>query len=75
MVLDTRGEAMKARAFLQRHEGSGLPLNAEFFALAARVETRLGDASAAAEYLAQLGKQFPNSDEAKRMGVGQIAPE
>lgn len=70
MVLESKGEAMKARAFLQRHETSGIPASADFLAFAVRVETRLGDQRSASNYLVQLGEKFPASEEAKRLGVG-----
>jgi type IV pilus assembly protein PilF len=49
-----RGEFMKARAFLQRHESSGLPIDAEFLKLGVQVETKLGDLKAAAAYAEKL---------------------
>lgn len=75
MILERRGDTMKARAFLQRHEAARLPLTAEFFALGVRIETRLGDQKSANEYLAQLGQKFPSSEQAKRLGVGKDSAE
>jgi type IV pilus assembly protein PilF len=49
-----RGEFMRARAFLQRHESSGLPIDAEFLKLGVQVETKLGDLKAAAAYADRL---------------------
>jgi type IV pilus assembly protein PilF len=74
-ILERKGDAMKARAFLQRHEAAGLPVSAEFFALGVRIETRLGDQKSADEYLAQLGQKFPSSEQAKRLGVGKDSAE
>jgi type IV pilus assembly protein PilF len=48
-----RGDALKARAFLQRRE-SVAPLTASELALAIEIETAAGDARAAARYRNQL---------------------
>ena len=48
-----RGDALKARAFLQRREAVA-PLTAPELALAIEIETAAGDARAAAHYLNQL---------------------
>jgi type IV pilus assembly protein PilF len=59
-MLYTRGQAMNARAFLQRYESSGLPQNAEFLKLAGNVEAKLGDSASAAGYRERLESQFPD---------------
>ena len=48
-----RGDALKARAFLQRREAVA-PLTAPELALAIEIETAAGDARAAARYRNQL---------------------
>lgn len=61
-LLFARGQSMNARAFLQRHEASGLAQDAEFLKLAARVEEKLGDAKAAAAYRERLINEFPEPE-------------
>ncbi len=64
-LLFARGQSMNARAFLQRHEASGLEQSAEFLKLAAEVEEKLGDAKAAAAYRERLSNEFPNPENAR----------
>ena len=64
-LLFARGQSMNARAFLQRHESSGLEQSAEFLKLAAQVEEKLGDASAAAVYRERLINEFPDPENAR----------
>ncbi len=66
-VLSARGEYMKARAFAQRHEATGIPLSAQFLVLAANIENNLKNPKGAREYLDKLISQFPNSDEAIKL--------
>jgi type IV pilus assembly protein PilF len=66
-VLSARGEYMKARAFAQRHEATGIPLSAQFYAMAANIESKLNNPSGAREYVDKLIAQFPNSDEAIKL--------
>jgi type IV pilus assembly protein PilF len=61
-VLFARGQSMNARAFLQRHEASGLEQSAEFLKLAAQVEDKLGDTKSAAAYRERLNNEFPNPE-------------
>jgi type IV pilus assembly protein PilF len=64
-VLAERGENMKARAFLQRHESSGLPMDADFLKLGIKVETKLGDLKAAQAYRERLENDYPNGQSAE----------
>jgi type IV pilus assembly protein PilF len=64
-LLQARGQSMNARAFLQRHEASGLPQNAEYLKLAVAVETKLGDVKAAAAFRDRLENEFPNAEQAR----------
>ena len=64
-LLFARGQSMNARAFLQRHEASGLEQSADFLKLAAEVEEKLGDARAAAAYRERLSNEFPGPENAR----------
>ena len=64
-LLFARGQSMNARAFLQRHEASGLEQSADFLKLAAEVEEKLGDAKAAAGYRERLSNEFPGPENAR----------
>ena len=64
-LLFARGQSMNARAFLQRHEASGLEQSADFLKLAAEVEEKLGDAKAAAAYRERLSNEFPGPEDAR----------
>ena len=64
-LLYARGQSMNARAFLQRHEASGLEQNAEFLKLAAQVEEKLGDSKAAAAYRERLSNNYPEPENAR----------
>jgi Tfp pilus assembly protein PilF len=59
-----RKEPLKARAYVQRYEAAALPLTEDFFKLAIRVETALGDAASAAGYRQRMEQAFPNNDSA-----------
>lgn len=61
-LLFARGQSMNARAFLQRHEASGLEQSADFLKLAAQVEDKLGDSKAAAAYRERLSNEFPDPE-------------
>jgi type IV pilus assembly protein PilF len=61
-LLFARGQSMNARAFLQRHEASGLEQSADFLKLAAQVEDKLGDTKAAAAYRERLSNEFPDPE-------------
>lgn len=50
---------MRARAFMQRYESSGVP-DASALDLAAQIEDRLGNAAAAATYRERLKTEFPD---------------
>ena len=65
-VAFTRGESLKARAFLQRHFNAA-PETPDALLLAVKVERSLGDARAADEYGARLQAAFPNSDQARQL--------
>lgn len=60
-----RGDYMRARAFSQRYEATGLA-GADGLLLAYQIEQRLGNVRAANEYRQRLLAQFPDSDAARR---------
>lgn len=70
-VLLQRGQALKARAYIQRYESSGLPETEEFLVLAIRVEEKLNDLKNAAAYKQKLVKQFPKSEAARSAALLQ----
>lgn len=61
-----RGEAMPARAFLQRYEAVGPATPASLW-LGRRIEQLDGDARSAAQYAQRLRKEFPDSPQARRL--------
>ncbi len=64
-VLLQRGQALKARAYIQRYEDSELPETEEFLVLAIRIEEKLNDLKNAQAYKQKLIEQFPKSDAAR----------
>ena len=61
-----RGDYLRARAFLQRHEGVAGP-RADSLLLGHRVETELGDRQAAEQYADRLKDRYPDSSEARAL--------
>jgi len=70
-VLLERNQALKARAYIQRYEDSGLPESEEFLVLAVRVEEKLNDLKNAQAYKQKLIQQFPNSEAAQAAALIQ----
>ena len=68
VILANKGDALHARAFLQRYEAIAQP-SAESLELCMQVEQKLGNAEGAREYRAKLMAQFPDSDQAQRLGA------
>lgn len=62
-LLRTRGDALNARAFIERHLAIA-PSSPEALFIAIDIENRLGNPRAAEEYRARLRREFPNSDAA-----------
>jgi type IV pilus assembly protein PilF len=62
-----RGEFLRARAFIQRHEAAQLPETAEFLALAIAVEQKLGDQRSIESYQQRLIERFPKSEQAQEL--------
>jgi type IV pilus assembly protein PilF len=60
------GDALRARAFLQRYLGSNMP-TAPVLMHGIRIEEELGDDTARREYTLQLLRDFPDSAEAERI--------
>lgn len=60
----SRGDAMRARAFLQRHEAVA-PAAPQALLLGLRIEQALGDTAAANDYRARLLREFPDSPAAR----------
>jgi type IV pilus assembly protein PilF len=60
------GDALRARAFLQRYLGSNMPTAPVLFH-GIRIEEKLGDDTARREYTMQLLRDFPDSAEAERV--------
>lgn len=73
MILHGKGDAMKARAFLQRYE-SAAKATAESLALAVKIEQTLGDARAASDYKKRLLSEFPESAEAQKIKEANDTP-
>jgi type IV pilus assembly protein PilF len=69
-TLFARGDAMRARAFLQRHEAQAAA-SAETLLLGLQIEESLGDRRAAAEYRKRLLDQFPRSPQARSLEGSQ----
>ena len=67
------GNALSARAFLQRYEAVG-PATAESLWFGVQTERALGNSRDAEIYLKRLRRYFPESVEAKRTHPGQNAP-
>ncbi len=67
-LLYSKNDAFRARAFLQRFEGQGTA-TADSLLLGYRIESRLGDADAARNYANRLRDQFPDSDQAQKLGA------
>lgn len=61
-----RNDFLRARAFLQRHEGVAGP-RADSLLLGYRVESELGDQRAAAQYADRLRDRYPDSSEARAL--------
>lgn len=61
-----QGQALSARAFLQRLEAQG-PLNAEALLLAVRIERALGSVDIAEDYADALLRRFPDSPQASQL--------
>jgi type IV pilus assembly protein PilF len=57
-----RGEPLRARAFLQRHEALSTP-RPDALALGITIETRLNDTAAADRYRQRLRSEFPDHDD------------
>lgn len=69
-TLLARGDALRARAFLQRHEAQAAA-SAETLLLGLQIEQSLGDQRAAAEYRRRLLDQFPRSPQARSLEGSQ----
>jgi len=63
-VMHTRGDNLRARAFLQRFEALH-PVSAESLLLAMKIEQALGDTASAEDYRRRLSNSFPRSAEAQ----------
>ena len=68
VILANKGDALHARAFLQRYEAVAQP-SAESLELCMQVEQKLGNDEGARDYRARLLAQFPDSDQAQRLGA------
>jgi len=60
------GDQLSARAFLQRYLGSN-PSSAAILYLAVQIEKDIGNARASTDYTHQLLRDFPTSEEARRL--------
>ena len=69
-TLLARGDALRARAFLQRHEARSAA-SPETLLLGVQIEESLGDRRAAAEYRKRLLDQFPRSQQARSLEDSQ----
>lgn len=67
-----RGEALQARAFLQRYF-QATPATPDALLLGVRIERALGDTAAANEYAARLQKSFPASEQARQLATNPAA--
>jgi type IV pilus assembly protein PilF len=65
-----QGDALTARAFLQRLEAEG-QLSASMLYLGVRIERTMGDDAAADDYARRLVRNYPNSEQARRLGAGE----
>ena len=61
------GNALQARAFLERYEAAGHAMTPELLLLGVRVEKTLGNRAALKDYAAKLRRRFPDSVEAQRL--------
>jgi type IV pilus assembly protein PilF len=62
----TRGAHLEARAFLERYFNVA-PATAEALLLGVRIERKLGDQGAADHYAGQLRRDFPNSEQMRKL--------
>lgn len=62
----SKGEYLRARAFLQRYE-SAAPMSADSLMLGYRIETQLGNPRNAKQHADRLQEQFPKSAEAAQV--------
>jgi type IV pilus assembly protein PilF len=69
-TLNARGDHLRARAFLQRHE-TRAGASPEALLLGLEIEQALGDRRAAAEYRKRLTDQFPRSQQARSLEESQ----
>jgi type IV pilus assembly protein PilF len=65
-LMYTQGNYLAARAYIQRFDGVSAP-SAESLWLGVRIESALGDLSAAGGYALKLKNNFPKSEEAKSL--------
>jgi type IV pilus assembly protein PilF len=65
-LMYTQGKYLAARAYIQRFDGVSTP-GAESLWLGVRIETALGDLSAAGNYALKLKNNFPNTVEAANL--------
>lgn len=72
-VLYRRGDAFRARAFIQRVDALGIS-NAAALKLGYDVESRLGNTDAARTYLRRLQSQFPDSEQARALKNSASSP-
>lgn len=68
-IFEQRSDHFRARAFIQRYHASYQPGPDTLF-LAYQIESALGNKDDAEEFANKLNSQFPNSDEAKKLGRG-----
>ena len=71
-LANSRGNALQARAFVQRYLASGA-VSPSILLLGYQVETALGDGAAAASHALRLRREFPQSDEARQLPSGRSA--
>ena len=64
-----QGDPLSARAFLQRLEAQG-QLSASMLYLCVGIERAMGDDQTADDYARRLVRNFPNSEQARRLGAG-----
>ncbi len=64
---------LSARAFLQRYSASS-PATADSLLLGYRIESAMGDATAAADYASRLRTEFPASPQARLLDAPQGTP-
>lgn len=67
-LLYAKNDAFRARGFLQRFEAQGVA-RPDALLLGYRIESRLGDADAARNYANRLRDQFPDSEQAQKLGA------